>query len=98
MTVNDKNFPMAPGPVGGSTVWRGQQTAASDEWVYQLDAADIAELDAAAEATETAGVDILDITQADFTLPGIASRLAELRNDLLHGRGFGYVRGLPVER
>ncbi|MEK9723650.1 MAG: TauD/TfdA family dioxygenase, partial [Rhodospirillaceae bacterium] len=91
-------FPTAPGPVGGPASWRGPGMAATDEWIYRLDAADIAELDSAAVATVDAGLDTLEIGIDDFPLPRLGPRLRQLRTDLLSGRGFAYVRGLPVER
>ncbi len=91
-------FPMAPGPVGGPAAWRGRDLAGSQDWIYRLDAADAAELEAAMAATEAAGIDTLAIRRADFPLPRLGPRLDALRRDLLHGRGFAYLRGLPVER
>jgi len=89
---------MAPGPVGGPASWRGAEMAASSEWIYRLSDADMDELDGAAEATEAAGIDTLDIGINDFPLPTLAPRLQAIRRDLLDGRGFAYLRGLPVER
>jgi hypothetical protein len=34
----------------------------------------------------------------DFPLPRLGPRLKALRRDLLDGRGFAYLRGLPAER
>jgi len=96
MTTSSTDFPMAPVPVGGPAAWIGPEMAASDEWVYQLSTDDISELNAAAEASVSAGLDTLEMTRDDFVLPTLAPRLTALRNDLLHGRGFAYVRGLPV--
>ncbi|MBT3910381.1 MAG: TauD/TfdA family dioxygenase [Rhodospirillaceae bacterium] len=95
---DNPTFPMAPGPVGGPAAWRGPEMAASDDWIYRLSDAEISELESAASTCEAAGLDTLSITKADFPLPAFGARLASLRQDLLHGRGFAYVRGLPVER
>jgi len=93
-----QQFPMPAGPIGGPAAWRGADMAASSAWIYRLSDADVAELDAAAAATKAAGLDTLDIGRDDFPLPTLAPRLQQLRTDLLAGRGFAYVRGLPVER
>ena len=37
-------------------------------------------------------------TKADFPLPQLGPRLDALRSELLEGRGFVLLRGLPVER
>ena len=87
---------MQPGPVGGAASWRGAELAGSDAWVYPLGPEAVAELEAAAEAS--AGVDVLDMKPGDFPLPGLAPQLARLRKDLLTGRGFAYLRGLPADR
>jgi hypothetical protein len=42
--------------------------------------------------------DIARISRADFPLPRLAPRLTRIRDELLLGRGFALMRGLPVER
>jgi hypothetical protein len=90
--------PIPPGPVGGPGAWRGQALARSDEWIHRLTPAEIAELEAALTATERRGLDLLQVTRADFPLPGLGPTLEGLRRELLHGRGFVLLRGLPVAR
>jgi hypothetical protein len=86
----------------GPAAWLGPQMAARTEWVGELDAADIAELEAAAEAVLAQSGDpaqrIGALTAADFPLPRLVPRLRALRDELLHGRGFALLRRLPVER
>lgn len=41
---------------------------------------------------------IEDITAASFEIPLLGEKLRELRGDVLRGRGFAVIRGLPVER
>ncbi len=47
------------------------------------------------------GTDVLDdlakLTPAGFPLPRLGPRLVALRHELLHGKGFALLRGLPVE-
>ena len=79
--------------------WRGPDMAARPErWIWQLSPAEVAELDAAARRLDATGRDIVTFTAADAPLPVTAPRLAELKRDLLHGIGFGLIRGVPVER
>lgn len=86
---------MAPGPVGGPAAWRGADMAKrSDEWIYQLSAVEVSELDAAMRRTRDQ--DIIAITRADFALPTLGATLDRLRNELLRGRGFAVIRGVPV--
>src|SRR5262249_13100233 len=56
---------------------------------------DIAELERAAEPHVAAKLPSPPTTET-FPLPKLAPRLASLRDELLHGRGFFLVRGLPI--
>ena len=79
--------------------WRGPEMAAHPErWTWELSAAQIAELDETVLQLDASGRDIITMTATDAPLPGLADRLAQLRRDLMHGIGFGLIRGLPVER
>ncbi len=85
-------------PVVDPAGWTGAELKASDDWVFRLDAGDIAEIDAAAEGVEARGLDIKDISRDDFPLPGLDSKLAQIKTELIDGRGIAVLRGLPVER
>jgi hypothetical protein len=41
---------------------------------------------------------LVEIRREDFPLPTLGPRLEALRHELLHGRGFVLLRGLPMER
>lgn len=85
-------------PVEGPSVWTGpdmQQREA--EWTYQLTASDVAELAAATRAVLARGLDIAAIRRADFPLPTLGPALEALRDELVNGRGFVRLRGMPVE-
>jgi hypothetical protein len=68
----------------------------SDVWKYRLDAEDLAELHEALAQVKAAGLDIIEISRGDFPLHRFADKLARLRQDLLNGRGFVLLKGLPV--
>lgn len=68
------------------------------EWIVRLGASDLAELDAALRQVEVNGVELPDVNRHSFNLPGLGVKLDALREELLHGRGFALLRGLPVER
>jgi len=79
--------------------WYGADMAGRRaEWLYELSGADIAELEAALSQTIDKGLDIARLTKTDFPLPALGSRLEALRKELIEGRGFGVLRGLPVAR
>ena len=89
---------MPKGPLGGSFAWRAEAFHDYDSWALHVTPRDIAEVEAAATATKTSCPDLRTITRDHFPLPGFAARLAALRHRILGELGFGYVRGLPVER
>lgn len=78
--------------------WYPDDINGSDAWIYQLSDAEISEIEAAVAGVEARGLDIKDITKADFPLPRFADALNEVRSELLDGRGFALVRGLDLTR
>ena len=86
-----------PPKVEGASAWYGAQMQISTEWLYQLTAADIAEIETAVQPLAEAASDIAKITKADFPLPTVGPKLASVFDDVLNGRGFALLRGLPVE-
>jgi hypothetical protein len=91
----DHPFPPRP-QVNGRSAWIGADlTRRPEEWIYQFTAADLAEIAAATEAN--LGRDIATITRADFPLPKFGAVLDGIRDELINGRGFVLMRGLPVE-
>jgi hypothetical protein len=95
-TVRRPAEPMKP--VIDPAHWTGEDLQRNDDWCFPLTASEIAELDAAVAGVKERGLDIKDITQADFPLPTLAPKLAALKESLMEGRGIGVVRGVPVER
>jgi Taurine catabolism dioxygenase TauD, TfdA family len=90
---------LPPGPVGGAAAWRGDEMAArSGEWLRHLSSAELDEIDAAVRAHRAAGWEMGAISPETFRLPRLAPVLAGVKRDLLEGRGFAVLRGLPVER
>ena len=87
-----------PPELTGPAAWRGPEMAARSDWIEHLAPADVAEIEAAASPLAASDLDIAQIGTADFALPTLGPRLARIRNDVLNGRGFALLRGLPVER
>ncbi len=85
-------------PVEGPSAWIGAELAAnSDAWTYHLSAAEIAEIETASAAVRARGLDIATIQRTDFPLPTLGPVLDRLREEVIGGRGFVLMRGLPVE-
>ena len=89
---------MPAGPIGGSFAWSVADVMDRDDWICRLEAADVAEIDAAVQATRARGLAIQQIGRDDFTLGRLTTRLGALRAQIRSGLGFGYIKGLPVER
>ena len=91
------NFEL-PAPIDDASAWRGPATAARGDWIEPLDAAEIEEIEAASLALAARDTDLTRLQPADFPLPRLAPRLARLLHEVLDGRGFVLLRGLPVAR
>jgi hypothetical protein len=89
---------MPPGALHGPAVWYGAGMAAREDWVFRFSAEDLDELRLAIRGFSASGAALADITPGSFALPRLGPRLTALMNDLLEGRGFVLMRGLPVER
>jgi len=87
-----------PPPVDGPAVWYGPETAKRTDWVHVLSGADVAEIRAAMRPLVDREADIARITKVDFPLPTVAPKLAAISREVIEGRGFALLRGLPVER
>ena len=83
-------------PLEEGCAWRAGDVG--DDYVWQLDDDDIAELEAALAHAEAHTEHTLDITAESFPLPTLGPRLAALADELIGGRGVALIRGLPVER
>jgi hypothetical protein len=89
---------MPPGLLSGPAVWYGPEMAARAEWVVRFSPEDVAELDAAVARFAASGLALADIAPASFKLAGLGPRLHAVLHELLEGRGFVLMRGLPVDR
>ena len=77
--------------------WSKAAMAASGDWLYQLSAAEIAEIRAAIAPFDRPDVDLMPLGRDDFPLPKFGPVLQNIRRELLYGRGFINIRGLPLE-
>ncbi|HKI99584.1 MAG TPA: TauD/TfdA family dioxygenase [bacterium] len=79
--------------IEGRSAWIGAELARSDEWIYPLAPAEVAELDAAMRATRERPM--VEIGREQFRLPKLGPVLGEILDTLLEGRGFALIRGIP---
>ncbi len=78
--------------------WYGPDMASRKDWIHSLNARELGELDRAITIVENRGLDLLELRRDHFPLDALAHTLSRLRKDLLQGRGFFLVRGVPVDR
>jgi len=88
---------MPTGPVSGPSVWRGTDLARRpEEWIRIFSQAELAELTDAIRAFRAGGADLAQIAPSNFPLPTLGPVLKKIQHELLEGRGFAMLRGLPV--
>jgi hypothetical protein len=89
----------SPGPVGGPAAWRGAELAQHPEnWTRAFTAGEVDELENACRAVRARGLALGEIRREDFPLPTLAGVVRGWARELLDGRGFLLLRGLPVAR
>ncbi len=96
--ISDRTLDLPPARLDGPAAWRGEEMAARDDWLVRLDADDWADLDAALRSVVDRGLAPLAIDAQAFPLPRLGPKLIALRDEVVNGRGFALLRGLPVDR
>src|SRR5579871_163584 len=87
-----------PPVIEGPSAWYGAALASRFVWVESLSSAELAEIESASRNLGRAEPDWQSLGPADFPLPTLARRLSQILYEVLEGRGFALLRGLPVER
>lgn len=84
-------------PVNEPCAWKATDFAGDDSWMHRLTAQDLGEIDDALAAVRRRGLRHFQFGKADFPLPTLGARIAEILRELEFGRGFAMLRGLPVD-
>jgi len=87
-----------PPAIGGPSAWYGRDIADNVEWIEPLTPAELAEIESATKRLAQPEIDWQALRRQDFPLPKLSGRLAKIRHQVIEGRGFALLRGLPVER
>ena len=87
--------PVIDAPIAGPLAWTPETTGGKAGLSRDLDAARIRALDALLVSLRD--VPTLDITRADFTHPALAPLLADLRAEVMDGKGVVVLRGVSPE-
>ena len=83
--------------VRGPSAWYGRDLVDRDDWIYRLSDDDVDEIDAAVETVRRRGLPMKAVTRAEFPLLRLGPVVDALQEEVVSGRGFVLVRGLPVE-
>jgi Taurine catabolism dioxygenase TauD, TfdA family len=86
-----------PRLIEGASAWLGKKIQNDPTWIVRWDSEQIAELESAADHFLSSGVALEDITSASFPLKKLTPFISEILNELLSGRGFVMLRGLPIK-
>src|SRR5262245_36438972 len=93
----DASFPSGlPARIDGPCAWYGPTMAACSDWIEALTPRELDELAAASVPWLAERADLSDLTRERFALPTLAPRLARVQRELLEGRGFVLLRGMPL--
>src|SRR6266849_4173828 len=85
-------------PIAGPSAWMGADMRGREgEWTFRLSRPQVAEIESTVQAVRARHLDIADIRREDFPLPTLGPVLDRLRAEVLDGRGFVLLRGMPVE-
>ena len=92
-----------PPEICDRSAWYGPEVARSSDWIERLSEAEIEELNRAVqrmEALESGGktIDFVSLNTGDIALPILKPRLRTVIDEVLNGRGFVLIKGLPAER
>jgi len=85
-------------PLETHAEWRAADVADPQAWTHRLSSAEIAELEEALQAARTHSDDLLDVGKENFPLPTMSETLDRIVEELINGRGFQRISGLPVDR
>ena len=89
---------MWPPEIEDRSVWYGSDLAGRNDWAERLSDVEIGEVERACRELEKSQIELATLSAKDVPLPTLAPRLQQLLDEVLNGRGFVLIRGLPVER
>src|ERR1700761_1551553 len=78
--------------------WTAADVQDEAAWTEQLSDAEVAEIEAAVAHAQAKSDDMLALGKTDFPLPTFGVRLKAIEKELIDGRGFVRIRGLPRDR
>lgn len=96
MTVRQSDLPPE---IRDASAWYGPDMLRDPAWLSFFSPSEVAEVEAALRPlVADTGFNAACMTAADFPLPTLGPRLKALGREVMQGRGFALLRGLPVQR
>lgn len=86
-----------PAPITGPSAWSRADFASEDSFIEQLHPSEILEISDAADRFLDSGLPLENISTSNFRLGAYSAKLDHMRHDVLSGKGFSVLRGLPVD-
>jgi hypothetical protein len=87
-----------PPAIGCASAWYGPDVADRTDWIEPWSPSDLAEIEFAGQRLARTEIDGQTLSSDDFSLPTLKQRMSGVLAEVLDGRGFVLMRGLPVER
>src|SRR5438046_1039936 len=85
-----------PPEITGPSAWHGAEMASRTDWIHVLGDREVAEIESATRRIEESGREPMAWRREGFPLPTLGGRLQRVLSEVLDGRGFVILRGLPV--
>jgi hypothetical protein len=92
------SFCELPDEITCPSAWYGPEVASRADWLHVLRDQEIADIELTVQRLEQSGADLVRLRREDFPLPTLGPRLRRILPEVLDGRGFVLLRGLPVNR
>ena len=86
-----------PVPPAGESSWTGTEMGSRTDWINHLDAEILAALEGKVERFLSEGRPLAQMDRQDVADEGLVALTDGWRDELLQGRGFLLVRGMPVD-
>jgi hypothetical protein len=96
--VARREFAVAMQPVIDPAAWLPESLGPVEDWAYRISDADQEELFTAVEAFRRQNLPLPAVAKENFPLRRLADVLADVRSELMRGRGMVMIQNFPVAR
>jgi len=87
-----------PPEIHDRSVWYGPGLSEREDWIEQLSNVEMAEVEKVVGELRRSEVNLTEITAGKVPLPTLGPKFQRVLDEVMNGRGFVLIRGLPVER